>query len=299
MNAPTQDDDQPIAPAPGPIIDGPRPTTHDPRPTPLHLPLATGRVGRPLLHYDRVASTMPLASELAGAGATDGTTILAEEQTAGRGRRGRGWFAPRGSAILCSIVFRPPLAPDGLFALGASVSLGICTGVERVTGLQPLVKWPNDLLLGGRKVAGILVTSRLVGGSLDYAVAGFGLNVNLHPEDVPARGLAATSLAAELGRPVERLTLLAAILEGIDAAYDLFLRGERERLHAAWRARLAGRGEPIRVETEEGLVEGLFEDVDADGALRVAGTSGPVRLLAGDVILGPRPAADPQGAGSS
>ena len=274
------------------------PRSHAPRST-LHLPLATRRVGRPVLHYDRVPSTMPLASELAAAGAEDGTTILAEEQTAGRGRRGRAWVAPRGSAILCSIVFRPPLAPDGLFALAASVGLGICAGIERATSLRPLVKWPNDLLLGGRKLAGLLVTSRLAGGSLDHAVAGFGLNVNLRPEEVPAGGLAATSLAAELGRPVDRLALLAAVLEGIDAAYDLLWRGELDRLHAAWRARLAGRGETIRVETEGGTVEGIFEDVDADGALRVAGAEGPVRLLAGDVILGPRSVGDAPGGRSS
>ncbi len=257
------------------------------------LPLATRRVGRPLLHYDRVASTMPLAHELAAAGAGDGTTLIAEEQTAGRGRRGRSWAAPHGSAILCSIVFRPPLPPDDLFPLTAAVGLGLCDGVARATGLCPAIKWPNDLLLDGRKLAGLLCVTRLAGAALDHAVVGFGLNVNLRPDQLPppAPGaLGATSLAIALGRPVPRPALLAAVLEGIDAAYDRLWRGGGGEIHAAWRARLAGLGETVRVETEAGAVEGRFADVERDGALRLLTARGPERILVGDIILGPRAA---------
>lgn len=256
------------------------------------LPLTTRRVGRPLLHYDRVASTMPLAHELAVAGAGDGTTLIAEEQTAGRGRRGRGWTAPHGTAILCSIIFRPPLRPDDLFALTAAVGLGICRGVERATGLPLSVKWPNDLLLAGRKVAGLLCVTRLAGSTLDHAVVGFGLNVNLRADQLPpatAGALGATSLTLALGQPVDRLRLLATVLEGIDQAYDLLLSGGNEALHAAWRDRLAGLGDTIRIETESGAVEGRFSDVTPDGALLLLTPVGLERVLVGDVILGPRP----------
>lgn len=258
------------------------------------VPLATRRVGRPLWHYDRVASTMPLAHDLAAAGAGDGTAIIAEEQLAGRGRHGREWVAPYGTALLCSIIFRPPLRADDLFALTTAVSLGLCEGVERATGLPPRVKWPNDLLLHGRKVAGVLCATRLAGAALDHAVVGFGLNVNLRPEQLPPprdSAVAATSLAIELGRPVDRLLVLAAVLAGIDRAYEALWCGGAAELSAAWRARLAGLGQPIRVETESGAIEGRFAGVERDGALRLETPDGPRRILVGDVILGPRPVA--------
>lgn len=257
--------------------------------------LATRRVGRPLLHYECVPSTMPLAHDLARAGAGDGTALVAEEQSAGRGRRGRRWHAPYGTALLCSLVLRPPSPPPPgqLFALMAAVSVGIRAGVEEVTGLRPLVKWPNDLLLGGRKVGGVLCEARFRGAAFGYAVAGFGLNVNLRPEDLPPAGdtgaLAATSLAIERGgRPVDRRRLLVAVLAGIDAAYELVWSGQDARLHARWRSCLAGLGEAIRIETETGAVEGIFTDVDDDGALRLTTARGEERILVGEVVLGPR-----------
>ena len=238
---------------------------------------------------------MPLAHDLAAAGAGDGTVVLAEEQLAGRGRHGREWVAPYGTALLCSIIFRPPLQADDLFSLTAAVSLGLCEGVERATGLQPRVKWPNDLLLHGRKLAGVLGASRFAGPALDHAVVGFGLNANLRPEHLPSRAgaLAATSLAIELGHPVDRLLLLAAVLTGIDRAYQSLWNGGGAEVSAAWRARLDGLGQPVRVETETGAIEGRFAGVERDGALRLETPQGPERILVGDVILGPRPVARP------
>lgn len=256
------------------------------------VPLATRRVGRPLLHFERVASTMPLAHDLAARGAADGTALIAEEQTAGRGRRERRWTAPPGAAILCSLVCRPPLRPDDLFPLSAVVSLGLCRAVEQSTGLRPAVKWPNDLLLDGRKVAGILTVARLAGGALDHAVVGFGLNVNVPPERLPEateNAPGATSLAIALGRPVDRLALLAALLTAIDDAYDRLHLGERDAINADWRALLVGLGEAVRVQIDGGLVEGRFVDVEHNGALVLGTAGGTQRLLVGDVILGPRP----------
>jgi BirA family biotin operon repressor/biotin-[acetyl-CoA-carboxylase] ligase len=256
------------------------------------LPVATRRVGRPLWHYETVASTMPLAHELAAAGATDGTALVAEEQTAGRGRRGRAWAAPKGSAILCSLICRPPLRPDDLFLLTAAVSVGLCAGVTRVTGLRPQVKWPNDLLLDGRKFAGVLCESRFAGAGLVHAVVGFGLNVNLRAADFPhvPGAVPPTSLALALGRPVDRLELLRAILEGIDVAYDQLWQGELDRVREDWQSLLAGLGETIRVETEHGPLLGDFVGVDRSGALLLRTGDHTERILVGDVIVGPRPA---------
>lgn len=256
------------------------------------VPLTTQRVGRPLWHYESVASTMPLAHDLAAAGAPDGTVLQAEEQTAGRGRRGRTWSAPSGTALLCSLICRPPIHPDDLFLLTAAVSVGLCAGVERATGLRPQVKWPNDLLLDGHKLAGVLCESRFVGGGLAHAVVGFGLNVNLQAADLPTSpgALPPTSLALALGRTVDRLDLLRAVLEGIDAAYDLLWRDASDRLREGWQGRLVGLGEVVRVETEHGPLLGQFTGVDRSGALLLETSGGTERILVGDVVIGPRPA---------
>lgn len=258
-------------------------------------PLDTIRIGRPLWHYTSVPSTMPLAHTLADEGATDGTALIAEEQTAGRGRRGRQWSAPYGSALLCSLICRPPLRPEELFLLTAAVSVGLCNGVERATGLRPQVKWPNDLLLDGRKLAGVLCESRIGGSGLTHAVVGFGLNANLAAGDLPATpgAVPPTSLSLALGEPVDRLALLRATLEGIDAAYDLLWRGQKDQLRSTWEQYLAGIGEQVKIETDSGPVTGRFCGVAADGALLLergdAGECARIeRILLGDVVVGPR-----------
>jgi BirA family biotin operon repressor/biotin-[acetyl-CoA-carboxylase] ligase len=256
------------------------------------VPLTTRRIGRPLWHYGSIPSTMPLAHELAAQGTPDGTALVADEQTAGRGRRGRQWHAPSGSAILCSLVLRPPLPPDDLFALTAAVGIGLCAGVARSTGLQPQIKWPNDLLLDGGKLAGLLAESRFAGTGLAHVIVGFGLNVAVRAEDLPPTGGAVppTSLAIALGRAPDRLTILAALFAAIDDAYDRLWRGEADAVWADWRARLAGVGQAVRVETESGPLVGTFADVARDGSLLLATARGTERIMVGDVVIGPRPA---------
>jgi BirA family transcriptional regulator, biotin operon repressor / biotin---[acetyl-CoA-carboxylase] ligase len=236
---------------------------------------------------------MPLAYEAAVAGAPDGAVVLAEEQTAGQGRRGRGWSAPHGTAILCSILFRPPLAPDRLFTLTAAVSLGLCRGIARETGLRPAIKWPNDLLLDGRKLAGVLTAARYRGAALDHAVVGFGVNVNMAADQLPPSrpgGLPATSLAVALGRMLDCERLLNTLLEEIDRAYDAVWSGRLDELHAAWLEHLAGVGEWARVETEAGSLQGVVAGVAPDGALLLRTDHGLERVVVGEVTLGPRQA---------
>jgi len=262
--------------------------------TPLWL--ATQRIGRPLWHYDTVPSTMPLAHELAAQGASDGTAIIAEEQTAGRGRRGRAWQAPRGTALLCSLVCRPPLPPERLFLLVAAIGVGLCEGVERATGLRPQVKWPNDLLLDGRKLAGVLCESRLGGAGLQHAVVGFGLNINLQAAELPELppgALPPTSLAIAHGAALSYLATITTLFAALDESYDLLWAGQEEEIRARWEARLAGRGEMIRVVTDNGERTGRFVGVGADGALLLDTATGREALIVGDVVLGPRPLASP------
>jgi BirA family biotin operon repressor/biotin-[acetyl-CoA-carboxylase] ligase len=227
------------------------------------------RLGLPRLHYRSIDSTNRRARELAGAGAPDGTLVTASEQTAGRGRQGRTWTAAPGRALLGSIVVRDP---PRLLPLAAGVA--VAETVEAVAGSRALVKWPNDVHVDGRKVAGILVEGRPQEG---WAVIGIGLNVALRDEDFPVelRASAATlGLTAEAVEPT-LARLLASLAEWIDAGADAVLSAVRERD--------ALLGQPVRWAGGSGRGAGI----DGDGRLVVAlDGGGRIELDAGEVHLG-------------
>lgn len=246
--------------------------------------LTTRWVGRNLEVYDMIDSTNARAVELARAGAPEGTLILAEEQTQGRGRLGRRWFAPVGSSLLMSLILRPALMPWQAQRATMLCSLAAIEAIAQVAGIAAQVKWPNDISCGEKKLGGVLTELGLRGERLDYAVVGMGLNVNLDVAMLPELMSPATSLSAEVGHTVSRPDLLAAILQGIEVRYEKMARGWSPR--AEWRAHLATLGQPVRVGTPEEVIEGIAQDVDEDGALLVHTREGQVRrILTGDVTL--------------
>jgi len=246
--------------------------------------LTTCLIGRNLELYEEIDSTNTRAVALARAGAPEGTLVLAEEQTAGRGRMGRRWHAPKGSSLLMSLILRPPLLPRQAQRATMIVSLAAVQVIAQVSGLKAEVKWPNDVVLGGKKVGGILTELGLRGEQLDYTVVGLGLNVNLDTSALPDLMAPATSLSAEAGRPISRLELLLALLEGIEARCERLLSGWSP--HEEWREHLATLGQFVQVSTADEVIEGVAEDVDADGALQVRTQDGTLRsVLVGDVTL--------------
>jgi len=258
------------------------------------LPLTAGQVlaGRPhallgcaVQVYPVVGSTMDLAHEAARAGAPEGLLILAEEQSSGRGRYDRRWQAPAGSSLLASLLLRPTfLSPEQAFLLTALAALGLAEAIEETTGLATSLKWPNDILLQGRKACGILAELEWQGGLLAWAVLGWGLNVNVDFGDSDLAGRA-ISLAEAAGRPFERLPLLLASLEHLERHYRAIRAGRGTEVWAAWRGRLGMLGRPVRVEGPEGAYTGLALDVAGDGALLVQREGGEiVRVLAGDLL---------------
>ena len=142
--------------------------------------LTTRQLGRSLLWFTQIGSTNDVAHDQARSGAPDGLLIVADEQTAGRGRLDRRWWAPPGSSLLMSLLLRPALPPSRAGQLTMCLGLAAVEGIEAVTGLQPALKWPNDLLLDGRKLGGMLTELRLDGEQLAYAVLGLGINVNVN-----------------------------------------------------------------------------------------------------------------------
>jgi BirA family biotin operon repressor/biotin-[acetyl-CoA-carboxylase] ligase len=245
--------------------------------------LETRVLGRRVLHHERVQSTNDIAKELGDAGEPEGALVIAEEQTAGRGRLGRHWTASPRSSILMSLLLRPTLAVANVPRIGMAVALGACDGILAEAHVEARCKWPNDILIAGRKCGGILAETNITGDAVDYVVVGLGLNVNLEES---SQGLPhdAIALSTVLGHPLSRTPLVCALLTHIERWYDRLQAGES--LHREFRMRLVTIGQTVRAHAPWGEAVGTAEDVDEDGALimrRVDGTL--LRLNAGDVTL--------------
>lgn len=267
-------------------------------PAAIAAALTTRRLGRPVLYFRQIGSTNDVAHERAAAGAAEGLLVVADEQTAGRGRLDRRWWSPPGGSLLMSLLLRPPIPAGHAGQLTMCLGLAAVEGIEAVAGLHPALKWPNDLLLGGRKLGGMLTELHLDGERLAYAVLGLGINVNVAfdggggtgdrgepstiPHPPPDLADAATDLSSVSGRPVDRLALLAAILGRCEAWYDRLLGGESP--HRAWAARLDTLGRRVTVTTAAGAWGGLATGVTPEGALLVQDEAGCERVVwSGDV----------------
>ncbi len=236
------------------------------------------------MYYERVGSTNDIAKQLADAGEPEGTLVIADEQTAGRGRLGRTWVAPPRSSILMTLVLRPSLAPDQSPRVTMAIALGACEAIRTETGLGAQIKWHNDILLNEKKCAGILSEAGIVGEKLEYVIVGLGVNVNFAAASVKGIPPDATTIADELGKPFPRVRLVQAMLRGIEHFYLRLCGGEN--LREEWSSRLATLHQHVRAQTPWGIEEGIAEDIDDDGALLLRRADGSiVRLIAGEVTL--------------
>lgn len=263
------------------------------------LAAAAELAGRPLTFLSLTDSTNRVALELAGQGAGV-AVVVAERQSGGRGRLRRGWHSPPGAGIYCSILYRPRLAPQDLPKLTLAAGLAVAVAVEKTTGLQPGLKWPNDLLLAGKKCGGILCEccldgggeSRIEGGGRPAVVVGIGLNVNTTAARIPAAlQERATSLRLVGGRSWDRGLLLAAMVEELDALLAELEQGRFPVILAAWRQRDALLGRELDWLTPAGkVVRGTALGPDPDGMLRIRDGRGRVHeVMSGDLSLADQP----------
>lgn len=241
----------------------------------LAAALSTTTLGRSLHILEETSSTNSVASALAQNGAADGTVVFAERQTAGRGRLGRQWYSPPGKNLYASVLLRrTPVsehAAQWLNWVPLLSALAVGRAIQVMTGLQPSLKWPNDILLGERKVGGLLCESSGLGTLSSFVIVGIGLNVNVwreaFPEDLRDH---ATSLAAEAGHPFDRVALLAMILSELELRYDAFFSNRFADISHEYDLRCSTVGQRVRVEMAHGTyIEGLAESIAADGSLRL------------------------------
>jgi BirA family transcriptional regulator, biotin operon repressor / biotin---[acetyl-CoA-carboxylase] ligase len=228
-------------------------------------------LGNDIIFFNTISSTNDVALELAADGGHEGAIVIADEQTAGRGRHGRNWFSPRGSGLYVSIVLRPagarvdPQRATSLLTLAAGLALA--EAIEAATGLHADIKWPNDLLVARRKLAGILAES--ASSDLGRIVLGFGLNVDAraYPRELGDR---ATSLETELGRPIDRAVVCAEALAAVSARYRDLLTGRFDAILDGWRTRAPGsRDTAVTWSTPSGRQQGVTAGIDDRGALLV------------------------------
>jgi len=243
--------------------------------------LETRFIGQRVIYYPSLTSTMEVAKREARQGAAEGTAIIADEQTAGRGRMKRVWLSPKGSIAL-SVILHPDVAY--LSSLVMLASLAVAHSIEAVTGLKAQVKWPNDVLINGKKVCGILIESEMRRNIVDYAIIGIGVNVNLKLSDFPEIQPIATSLSDELGRDVSRLELIRRLLVEIERLYLSLPAGGA--IYEEWRDRLVTLGRKVSVTWGRTKYEGIAESVARDGSLLLRHSDGSLtKIVAGDVTL--------------
>ena len=248
--------------------------------------LYTHVVGRRILYYPELGSTMDEAARLAVEGAEEGTVVVAERQSAGRGRQGRSWVSQPGNLLL-SVLFRPD--PTQLPFISIIGGLAAARTVRKVAGLDPRIKWPNDLMLGGRKAAGVLAESAVQGNRVCYAVLGIGINVALDSTSDEVISAIAISLYEAAGQDIPRELLLRQLLMELDELYRrLPVEGKvgGSRPVEEWSGLLETTGRRVAATFRDERVEGEATGVDETGNLLLRLDSGEVMTLtAGDVTL--------------
>lgn len=248
--------------------------------------LHTKWMGQNCLYLDCVDSTNNYAKRIAEEGAADGTLVMADEQTGGKGRRGRGWETPGGVNIAMTLLLRPRIQPEHASRLTLLMAMAVAQGIRSVTGLDAGIKWPNDVVVHGKKVCGILTEMSAEVDYINYVVIGTGINVNQEsfPEEI--RHIAG-SLCVELGEKISRAELAASIMEALERIYEIFLRTEDlSELYKEYNEICVNRGHAIRVLEPKQEYNGTTDGINENGELVVQKENGEtVCVYAGEVSV--------------
>ena len=254
-------------------------------PSLVHAELGDGAIGHEIVHYFRTASTNSAALALAARGAAHGTVVVAEEQTAGRGRLGRVWYSEKSSGIYASVILRPDLSPNAAPIITLMAGVAAQRAIAGATGLNADIRWPNDILVKGKKVCGILTEMSAELDRLHTVVLGIGINVN-HREMPAELKEIATSLRIETRRTCSRVHLLAALLKELDKLYRVLLKGGGAAIAERWAAASTyAQGKRVRVVAHDGDFFATTAGLEPTGALRIRHDDGREEcLVSGEII---------------
>lgn len=249
--------------------------------------LITRRIGTTIHLFQEVDSTNDEAAALAGRGEADGTIVIAEAQRRGRGRMGRRWQSPRGLGLYLSVILRPTIPPHDAPVLTLMGAVAGTEAIERTTGLITALKWPNDLIVHGRKVGGMLGEMAVESSSLLHVILGIGINVNQTEADFDEElRQVAGSLRVEVGHPVDRTAIVRSFCESLDGWYERFLCDGPLPILEHARRRCLTLGRQVTARSGDQEISGLAVELDGDGRLVIRDARGAShRLLAGDVTL--------------
>jgi BirA family biotin operon repressor/biotin-[acetyl-CoA-carboxylase] ligase len=243
--------------------------------------LNTRFIGQHLYYYHQLPTTMETARQLAKEGATEGTVVIAGTQTAGRGRLSRTWLSPEGSLAM-SVILNPVM--KNLPQLIMIASLAVVRTIRQVAGLKSQIKWPNDVMLKGKKVCGILIENEVKGGKLNFAVIGIGINVNFNPLDFSEIADIATSLSHEAGVEISKVELISILLSELERLY-LEAQGGAP-VYKEWQENMETLGKKIKVNTGKAEEQGKAETVTEIGNLILRHADGGlIEIVTGDVTV--------------
>jgi BirA family biotin operon repressor/biotin-[acetyl-CoA-carboxylase] ligase len=248
--------------------------------------LKTSLIGSEILVFEETASTNEVVEHLAKSGAREGLVVFAESQTRGRGRRGRAWASPRGKGLWFSVLLRPTLPTSAASRITVAASVAVARAIRQNCGVDARIKWPNDVMVNGKKLAGVLTELRAEADEILLATLGIGIDVNCRREDFPGElaGIA-TSLELETGNAQDRVALAARVLIALDECYQAALT-DFETVVDEWAKLCTTLGHQIVVTMGQHRIEGFAQALDGDGALLLRRDSGQIeRIVGGDVVV--------------
>ena len=256
-------------------------------PAEIAVKLKTRWLGHNIIYESQVSSTNDIAKQAALDGCPHGTIVLAEEQQGGRGRLTRGWFSPFAAGLWFSVVLRPPFLPHEAAKFTLLMAVAVAEALASYPGVSVGIKWPNDILLNGRKLVGILTEMNAQMEGINYIVIGTGININIAKELIPDDIIDKVACLSEFSaQPVDRIALLASILASLERLYDKVIEQGFSFVLEDWRRYSVTLGRQVRVLSQEETFTGLAVDIDDSGALLVRKDDGLVeRVLAGDVSI--------------
>ncbi|MBI5042563.1 MAG: biotin--[acetyl-CoA-carboxylase] ligase [Nitrospirae bacterium] len=254
--------------------------------------LTTRFIGADIYLFDAIDSTNSYAHKLAKEGAKEGTVVLSESQSKGKGRLGRTWFSPSGVNIYLSVILMPQMPSTQITLLTFAAAIAVAKAIRDIAGLDADIKWPNDILIRGKKVAGILSEMEtnknplMEGLSVKFSIIGIGINVNLDKKDIPLELMDnATSIKIESNSTIDRMNLICRVLENLEEWYNLFERNGVNDIIEEWKSLAITIGRDVKVQSGNSFVEGRAVDIDENGALLIKDRDGVIqRVLSGDVI---------------